>query len=82
MSTALVLADDARRAEGCWKRGPVLGNPDSGITAERKTWQNNLNQAGTILDHAPDLAEQVIASGLAPPNPFSPPEKGATRHPA
>lgn len=58
MSTALVLADDGRRENGRWKRGSVTANPESGITSG-KTWQNFMQMAGTILDHAPDLAARV-----------------------
>ena len=64
MSTALVLADDGRRENGRWKRGSVTANPESGITSG-KTWQNFMQMAGIILDHAPDLAESVVAGGLA-----------------
>lgn len=63
MSTALVLAADGRRGDGRWKRGSVIGNPDSGTTG--KAWQNALNQAGTVLDHAPDLAVDVAAGDMA-----------------
>lgn len=49
---------------GRWKRGSVVGNPDSGITPD-KTWQNLLNNAGTILDHAPALAQEVVAQTVS-----------------
>lgn len=60
MSTALVLADDGRRENGRWKRGSVVQDSELG-----RPWQVAMAQAGTILDHAPDLAESVVAGGLA-----------------
>lgn len=63
MSTALVLADDGKRDSGRWKRGSVA-NPDSGIIPG-KTWQNQMNMAGVILDHASDLADSVVDGDLA-----------------
>lgn len=66
MATALVLAADGRRNEGRWRRGSVhVGNTESRVTAEGRTWTDVLRQAGVILDHAPDLAEQVTAGTLA-----------------
>lgn len=62
MATAMVLADDGRREDGRWKRGSVLGGD---ITESRNTWKDALRTAGLILDHAPDLAEQVISGGMA-----------------
>lgn len=63
MSTALVLAADGRRGDGRWRRGSVV-NPESGIN-DGKAWQNALNNAGIVLDHAPELAQQVVDGELA-----------------
>ena len=60
MSTALVLVADGRREGGRWKRGSVLvGNSESANSG----WKDRLKEAGTVLDHKPDLAPTVIAGG-------------------
>lgn len=61
MSTALVLSDDGRRENGRWKRGSVIQDSES----QGRAWQVAMNQAGAILDHAPDLAPDVVAGSLA-----------------
>ena len=61
MATALVLAADGRRGEGRWRRGSV----DIGGSANIGDWRARLKEAGAVLDHSPDLAEQVIAGGIA-----------------
>lgn len=62
MSTALVLVDAGKRENGRWAYRAVEGTfTESG----KSTWRNALNQAGTILDHAADLAEQVVEGALA-----------------
>lgn len=63
MATALVLAADGRRGDGRWKRGTVVGSHES-VTTDR-SWQQRMIEAGVILDHAPDLAEQVVSGDLA-----------------
>jgi len=63
MSTALVLSADGRRQGGRWKRdtvGAIGGSANSDTT-----WQQRLKEAGIVLDHAPDLAEQVVNGTLA-----------------
>ncbi len=73
MSSALVLADAGRRENGRWARDtstiPASGN---------KTWLNNLNMAGVVLDYAPDLA---IYAGVnsATPRPSSSSRQGIAR---
>lgn len=62
MSTALVLAADGRRDGGRWKRGSVAIT-ESGNSDQR--WRNALNEAGTVLDFAPDLADAVVAADVA-----------------
>lgn len=62
MSTALVLADSGKRENGRWSYRAVEGTfTESG----KSTWRNAMNQAGTILDYATDLAEAVVAGNLA-----------------
>lgn len=62
MASALVLEADGRRNAGRWKRGSVdikksLNSADD--------WRVLLTRAGAIIDHAPDLAEQVVTGSLA-----------------
>jgi hypothetical protein len=63
-ATALTLAEGGyRQANSRWVHGAVPdgnGNPESG-----KTWQNAMSQAGTVLDHAPDLLPKIAAGRLA-----------------
>jgi hypothetical protein len=61
MSTALVLSDAGKRENGRWKRGSVLIHE----SVNSRAWNNLIAQAGAILDHAADLAEQVVAGTLA-----------------
>lgn len=61
MSTALVLADSGKRANGKWAYGAVANVEDS----PRSVWIKHMSQAGVVLDHAPDLAEAVVAGTLA-----------------
>ena len=60
MATALVLSEDGRRGEGRWRRGTV-----NQISDLSDGYRVALNNAGIILDHSPDLAEQVINGNLA-----------------
>jgi len=57
-ATAKTLAVAGQRGAGRWKRGTV-GNPEFGNTS--KTARNSISQAGTVLDHAPDLLDAVIS---------------------
>jgi hypothetical protein len=68
MITAQILKADGRRVEGRWERGSVPVNPEIGIN-ESKTWQNAMARAGTILDHAEELADDV-ANGKSLNNAF------------
>ena len=60
MATALVLSEDGRRGEGRWRRGTV-----NQISDLSDGYRVALNNAGIILEHSPDLAEQVIHGNLA-----------------
>lgn len=63
MATALVLADDGRRVNGRWKRGSVAtGN---GGSANSVDWSHRLKECGVVLDHRPDLAEDVANGAVA-----------------
>lgn len=61
MSTALVLSDAGKRENGRWKRGSVV--QDSELPG--RAWQVAMNQAGAILDNAPELADDVVFGILA-----------------
>jgi hypothetical protein len=61
MATALVLDADGRRENGRWSRDTV-DIPDSGNSV--KTWRNNLQMAGVVLDWMPDLARGGSSSKL------------------
>jgi len=62
MSTALVLLDAKGRENGRWKRG---SGPAISEFRNSSTWREVVSQAGIVLDHAPDLAEQVVNGALA-----------------
>ena len=64
MSTALVLAADGRRENGRWKRGS-LDNGKSTVTEGVDNWNTHLKRAGTILDFAPALAQEVVDGHIA-----------------
>lgn len=61
MATALVLAADGRRRDGRWQYG-VLKDTESGGSAE---FVRRVREAGSILDHSPDLAVQVVIGDMA-----------------
>lgn len=65
MATALVLLDAKGRENGRWvrSRGPKVG--DISEFRNNSTWREAVSQAGLILDHSPDLAEQVVSGGMA-----------------
>src|SRR3546814_9402306 len=55
-----MLAKAGKRENGRWKRGS-LANQES----LNSDWKNKLTQAGIILDHAPGLADAVVAGRTA-----------------
>jgi hypothetical protein len=61
MSTALVLSDAGRRENGRWKRGSVAIGESSNSSA----WRKQMDQAGQILDYAPELADDVVSGSIA-----------------
>ncbi len=62
MSTALVLADTGKRENGRWARNAV---PSDTSGSGSRQWAQRMAEAGAILDHAPDIAEQVVNGGMA-----------------
>ena len=56
MATAVVLADAGHRANGRWKYGS-LNSQDFGNST---SWPEAVRRAGAIVDHARDLAADVI----------------------
>lgn len=62
MTTAVVLAEAGYRKNGRWQRGAVT---DNGESSHNEGWRRALRDAGMVIDHTPDLAEQVIAGDLA-----------------
>lgn len=58
MSTALVLSDAGRRIDGRWKRGSL---PIDKSDSRHNAWRLAMASAGVVLDHAPALADAVIA---------------------
>jgi hypothetical protein len=62
MSTALVLAADGRRKNGRWEYGEVresFSPKDSTATGVA------ISKAGTVLEHAPDLADAVVSGATS-----------------
>lgn len=49
---------------GRWERGSLSALPAIGGSAD-SAWVRDMHRAGTVLDHAPDLAEGVVAGELA-----------------
>lgn len=62
MSTALVLVDAGKRENGRWKRGSLDIKDDRPLS---DGWAKFMMRAGVVLDHAADLAEQVVSGDLA-----------------
>jgi len=62
MATALTLAESGNRRNGRWKRGSI---PDAITEIGNSTWANVMKQAGVVLDHAHELAAQVVSGELA-----------------
>ncbi len=65
MSTALVLDADGRRKDGKWSYGSVAVTQRSESGTLSAQWKQRLAEAGIVLDHAPDLTEQVVNGDLA-----------------
>ena len=61
MSTALVLTDGGKRENGRWKRDSLAGTSESG----NRQWAQRMAEAGAILDHAADLAADVVSGTMA-----------------
>jgi len=63
MAVAIGLGAAARK-NGKWKRGSVPDDPRSKARSS-SGWGDALWRAGLVLDHAPELADQVLAGDLA-----------------
>ena len=59
-----MLNAEGKRKNYRWERGSV---PDAGdSTGSRNTWQAAITQAGTVLDHLPELLPEVVAGRISP----------------
>lgn len=64
MAVAIGLVEAGKRRNGRFTRGSVPGdNRRASVTAA--SWQTQVQRAGVILDHAPELADVVLAGDLA-----------------
>lgn len=66
MAVALTLAAAGHRhrngEDGRWKRGTVPVGSNGSVSS----WAQRMKEAGVVLDHAPELAPDVIAGDTAP----------------
>ncbi len=62
MVTAKVLAEAGHRVDGRWMRNSIdiTDARNIGNNASSSTWRNAMNQAGTVIDDAPELVDAVI----------------------
>lgn len=60
MATAQALAMTGKRVDGRWKRGSV--DTSESVSSG---WSVRMAEAGLVLDHRPDLADQVVAGTMA-----------------
>lgn len=65
MMTAIGLVEQGRRENSRWEYGAVSDARPDGFPESGKSWSNAVNQAGIILDHRPDLVDQVILGDTA-----------------
>jgi hypothetical protein len=56
MAVAIGLAENGKREGGRFKRGSV---PHDG-RASSNAWAKAIREAGVVLDHAPELADQPL----------------------
>ncbi len=61
MATATVLAEDGKRQAGRWAYGELHGS----VQSQSRGFRSRLNEAGVVLDFAPDLAPAVVSGDLA-----------------
>ena len=59
---AVAIGLQGSRVNGRFKRGSV---PDANGRSPISTWRDAVKRAGFVLDHAPDLADPVLAGTLA-----------------
>jgi hypothetical protein len=61
MAVAVGLVESGQRVDGRFKRGSVPDNAGSRTSG----WISAVREAGIVLDHAPDLADAVLAGDMA-----------------
>lgn len=59
MAVAIGLVANGARKNGKFKRGSVPDNTGTSVGGNR--WTDAVRQAGIVMDHAPDLADAVLA---------------------
>lgn len=62
MSVAEQLATQGKRKDGRWQRGSVI--TDIRNNSDKRTWIDAMRLAGIVIDHAPNLADQVIGGQI------------------
>lgn len=62
MARAMALDAQGKRTSGRWAYGSQTENHES---VKSGTWRNVMTQAGVVLDHAPDLVDEVVAGDIA-----------------
>lgn len=70
MATAVGMEAQGLRAAGRWKYGSVPDAPDEIRDSTKSRWRDSIAQAGTVLDHRPDLADAVLSGALALDNAY------------
>jgi hypothetical protein len=63
MAVAVGLVEAGKRRNGKFAWG---SKPDAPAGTRRSAWQSAVRQAGVVLDHAPELADLVLAGESAP----------------
>ena len=61
MATAIGLVDEGKRSNGRFARDSVPANASSSVRA----WAQAVQRAGVVLDHAPELADEVLHGRMA-----------------
>lgn len=62
MSVAEQLAAQGKRKNGRWSRGSVTSATN--VADNERAWRAAMERAGLILDHAPNLADQVVVGSI------------------
>lgn len=64
MAVAVDLAERGERTGGRWRYGSIPDAPDENRSSST-SWQQAMRFAGVVLDHAAELADQVLAGDMA-----------------